>query len=242
MNVITLKWGELYGSELVNQVYAGVKRYAPANWIVHCLTDNKDGIHPDVVVWPLADYLPKRENKWANWRKLCMYNPNFPLEGPCLFMDIDIQIVGNLEPLVENWGGKLCMIDNWVGEKTKKRGWYAKGQSSVVLYHACHTTAAWDRYHSAEESDFDKYPGEQGWVYDTNAPDVEFFPEGTIVSFKKHCIPHFPLNLLLTPKPGKNSSVVCFHGSPNPAEAIAGYRGGRMKRWCRPTPWAAKVK
>lgn len=238
MNVLTIKWGALYGADMVNQVYAGVKKHAPSSWKVHCLTDNKEGIDPGVIVWPIDPYLPKRANKWSHWKKLCMYNPQLPIIGPCLFLDIDIKIVGDLEPLVKNWGGKMCMIENWVGEKTKKRGWYAKGQSSVVLYTAQKTTAAWERYHEADESEFEKYPGEQGWAYDCNAPEVEFFQRDKIVSFKKHCIPHFPLNLLAVPKKKTETAIVCFHGNPNPDEAALGFRKGPMKNWCRRTSWA----
>lgn len=117
--------------------------------------------------------------------KLYRYNPNLPSKGRCLFMDIDILIVGDLGTI----GGELAwQIKNDIQlgrPQNKKRGWYPKGRSSAVLNNALHATAACNQYYAADESQFEKYPGEQSWVYDCNAPNLEFFFQDLIVSFKK---------------------------------------------------------
>ena len=42
-------------------------------------------------------------------------------------------------------------------------------------------------------------------------------------SFKRHCIPAFPLNHFLTPKVPAQARIVAFHGRPDPDEALRGY-------------------
>jgi len=45
---------------------------------------------------------------------------------------------------------------------------------------------------------------------------MKFWPDEWVRSFKRHCRPVFPLNLILQPKLPKNARIVAFHGKPDP--------------------------
>ena len=58
-----------------------------------------------------------------------------------------------------------------------------------------------------------------------HAGKVNWWPADWVSSFKRQCIPAFPLNLFLAPRPpSKAASIVAFHGHPDIPEAQAGYR------------------
>ena len=43
-NVICMKWGDLYGPQYVNRLYAMVKRHLNIDFRFECFTDDQDGI------------------------------------------------------------------------------------------------------------------------------------------------------------------------------------------------------
>ncbi len=55
-------------------------------------------------------------------------------------------------------------------------------------------------------------------------------------SFKYHCVPKFPYNLIKTPSIPLNAKIILFHGLPNPPDAIKG-KSGKWYRYIKPTPW-----
>ena len=53
---------------------------------------------------------------------------------------------------------------------------------------------------------------------------VSWWPSKWVCSFKRHCVPLFPLNKIFTPwRPSKHSAVVAFHGHPDMVQALRGY-------------------
>ncbi len=70
-------------------------------------------------------------------------------------------------------------------------------------------------------------------------PEVHWWPEEWTRSYKRHCRPAFPLNLICTPKPPRGCRILVFHGRPDPDEAMRGYRGKRIHHHIKPAPWIA---
>ena len=75
---------------------------------------------------------------------------------------------------------------------------------------------------------------------------VSWWPEAWVCSFKRQCIPLWPLNLLVAPRPPKTASVIAFHGSPDIPEAITGFREHKGHKVpphlsCRPAPWVKEL-
>jgi hypothetical protein len=90
MNVIFVKWGTKYSSEDVNTLYNNLKKYNNKH-TYYCYTDNSEGLdkHIDVIWIPSSPRL----KKW--WNKLRMFAQEFPLEGKCMFFDIDTVVMNN---------------------------------------------------------------------------------------------------------------------------------------------------
>ena len=98
VNVITIKWGDLYGSHYVNRLYAGVQRNLRSAFRFVCFTDNSQGIRPEVEVYPLPEINLEAAPHFTEGRKLGLFQSGIgDLDGPCLYFDLDIIIVGSID-------------------------------------------------------------------------------------------------------------------------------------------------
>jgi len=88
-------------------------------------------------------------------------------------------------------------------------------------------------------ADRNVYPTEQAFL--THAMEEKYWwPEEWVRSFKRHCRPIFPLNLIKAPSPPPpGTKVLVFHGHPDPHDAVNGYRGKRIHHRLLPAPWVA---
>ena len=237
MNILTVKWGPRYPAAYVNKLYGSTRAFGLKNARFLCYTDDAEGLDAGVEALPLPPIHLPEKYRWTFWRKLSLFDPALGLEGPCLYLDLDVVIVGDLQPLLANWSGRPRFIKSWVGPKTERRPKFDRINSSVMLFNGATCGKVLDFFQANRERVLESYPGDQGFVYDCLAEDAEFFDAGLCVSFKKHCIPRFPCNLLRRPRVPANASIVVFHGKPDPHEAARGYRFGRMKHWCRSASW-----
>ena len=242
MTIVTIKWGNRYPAAYVNLLYEATRRYGLEDSRFICFTDDSAGLNPGIQALPLPEIDLPEKYRWTFWRKLALFDPALGLTGTCLYFDLDVVITGDLRPLVADWSGRPRFIRNWVGAKTARRTEYDRINSSVVLYDGSGCGRILDRFHEAPDEILSRYPGDQGFVHDCLADEAEFFQEGLCVSFKRHCIPRFPLNLFIAPAVPKGNCVVVFHGRPDPHEAAAGYRGGRLKHRCKPARWISWEK
>ncbi|MGI9568972.1 MAG: hypothetical protein ACR2PH_04355 [Desulfobulbia bacterium] len=55
LNVYCLKWGSKYGPEYVNRLYASVATHYQGEFIFHCITEDPEDIHEDVVILEYID-------------------------------------------------------------------------------------------------------------------------------------------------------------------------------------------
>lgn len=237
MNIVTIKWGSRYPSTYVNRLYEATQANGLIDTVFFCYTDDRLGLDPRIKALPLPEINLPENYSWTFWRKLALFDPALGLTGPCLYFDLDVVIKGDLRPLVAEWSGHPRFIRNWVGAKTARREHFDRINSSVVLYEGSSCGLILERFQADRDGILRRYPGDQGFIHDCLADKAEFFKEGLCVSFKRHCIPRFPLNLFTVPKIPSGAAVVIFHGKPDPHEAAAGFRAGRLKHWCRPVPW-----
>lgn len=237
LNIVTIKWGNRYSSRMVNELFESCLQYCKEDFLFHCFTDNSDGLHDEIVTHNLPEIELPAQHKWSLMRKLSLFGDNLPLEGKCLYMDIDVIIVGTMEPLLNGFTGRPRFIKSFVGEKTKRKSCYDKINSSVVLFQANKHKKVLDTFYADRENIISKYPGDQGFLYDCLEDEAEFFADGLCVSFKKHCIPKFPLNYLFKASPPKSSIIVLFHGKPDPSDARRGWYKGPYKKHCLPINW-----
>ena len=87
MNIIFVKHGKKYHEGHVNRLYSQLVQYYP-NAKYHCYTEYPQGINEQVnIIWcfnkPSLKY-------W--WNKLALFSEDLPVEGKCLFFDLDMDI------------------------------------------------------------------------------------------------------------------------------------------------------
>ena len=109
INVACIKWGTVFGPEYVNRLYSGVRRNLNGDVRFLCMTENSEGLHPDVEVLELPNE-PFSEpmnaalavaNRQGAMRKTSLFKSGLipDLEGPILGFDLDVVIAGYLMPI-----------------------------------------------------------------------------------------------------------------------------------------------
>ena len=227
-----MKWGDKYGADYVNRLFGMVSRNLTLPFKFVCFTENSDGIHPNVEIFPLPslglpDNIPER-----GWLKLATFqNPLVDLAGTALFLDLDVVIVDNIDCFVEFDAEFAICFD----EKKKKE---KIGNSSVYKFNI----GSHEDVLKYFQNDFDKvkdsYRNEQAYLSDKiNEKNIlTFWPKDWTPSFKYHCIPKFPFNLWQEPSIPKGAKIILFHGKPEPYEAEKGI-SGKWYRYFLPVSW-----
>jgi len=115
VNVLCLKWGDRYGPEYVNILFRAVSRNLKRPFRFHCCTDNPTGLDPVIEIIPFP-VNPGIRRGWPDILvKLAILRDGFgSLQGPTLFLDLDVAITGALDPFFDYKPGEFCIIHNWV--------------------------------------------------------------------------------------------------------------------------------
>ena len=251
VNVLCFKWGTAYSAAYVNRLYAGVKAHLRRPFRFVCSTDDPTGLASDVDAQPLPPPPPGWTHGWPNiFVKLCVFRDGFAdLRGPTLFLDVDQLVLGDLGPFFDYETDRFCIIHNWVEwRKRIFRRAPAVGNSSCFRFRAGKMDAVYRRFVAEQEQAVDRriYPTEQAYMtHAVGLENIAWWPDDYVRSFKRTCMRAFPLNLLLPPKPVP-ARILCFHGEPNPDQALAGFSRKRsgslvgLHLRCRPAKWISE--
>ena len=244
-NIICIKWGTLFGSEYVNRLYSGVRRNIEVEVRFFCMTENADGLHPDIEVLslpvePFADPMNAAlavANRQGAMRKTSLFrNGLIPdLEGPLLGFDLDVVITGDLTSVWDMAPGKIVMRHDWIeARKGRPTGHGSVFRFDPELHGYLYTDLAANPYAEVEKArgSEQRYTSHKAM----DCGDFEYIPNDLVVSFKHGCLDLPPLNYMRAPRLPDNARVVCFHGRPKMGEAVTGYRGSLL-RWSRPAAW-----
>lgn len=260
--VICINWGTKYGPPFINRLYAMVARNITPPFTVTCFCDDPAGIREEVRTFPLPeiDYEIPR-TKFGIWPKSRLWGPRLgDLEGPVLFLDLDIVVTGSLDPLFEIGApGDVVMTRN------QSTPFERLGQTSVFRFPVGGLVATQDKLRSDPQRLAEEHRFEQRFVT-RHAPDgVSFFPRRWVRHFRQDCRWSFPLNFVFAPSLPGDARVVIFPGSIHPRHAIEGRYGGRyraggaidhlrglfrddrperadkyLRHYLRPAPWVAR--
>ena len=235
LNVICMKWGTKYSPEYVNKLYSMVARHLSLPFRFVCFTDDADGIKDGVEIYGLPSVQIPNGSPERGWRKLTVFGETVAqLKGRCLFLDLDVVVVGNLD--------QFCKIDSTFCLAFDEKKKNSKiGNSSVFLFDALTHSPVLENFNQNAEEVIKTYRNEQAYlsaVMDKKGV-LSFFPEDWCPSFKYHCVHKFPLNFLFAPKIPINSKIILFHGNPEPFDAIHG-RSRSWYRFIKKTPWIEK--
>ena len=250
VNVLCLKWGAYYGPEYVNRLYAGVKRNLRRPFRFVCVTDNPKGLVDGVDAVPFPPPPPGWDGPWPDiFVKLCVFQDGFAgLKGATLFLDIDQVVTGSLDRFFDYRPGGFCIIRNWIERRKRLFRRLPKiGNSSCFRFEAGSMNYVYEKFLAEKDKALDRrlFRTEQAFMtYAVGLRNVNWWPKKWVCSFKRHCIPIFPLNMVFTPwRPLKGSSLVAFHGQPDMVHALRGCRlkddgvPVKMHLTCKPCGW-----
>lgn len=223
LQFICLKWGTKYPAYYVNRLFSMIDRFTKKPFKLYCITEQPKGLFAEIEVLPLTD--PKLSG-W--WHKLSLFKPDlYGLEGPVLFIDLDIVITADLSPLFSYQANKFVII------RDLATGGY---NSSVFRLNAGSKEHVWNNFTRAARQITDQYAGDQDWITEQIA-DAEIWPADWVVSFKKQCNARVKHSYgivgrwlrsfgVLAPRGyaelPAGTRIVQFHGKPNPADVMNG--------------------
>lgn len=240
-HIVTLKWGTAYGPEYVNRLAASARRHLSEAVNIVCFTDDASGIDPLVQVLPIPEIDLPPQPMVTGWRKICLFRPDLPLRGSCLFLDLDIVITGPLDQFFTYAPDSIPIIHNWVSWRKMLLGKRSGiGNSSVFRFEANQCSFVWDQFHRERDWALANFRPPQSYLTHCIRPKMVYWPDSWVRSFKRHCRPMFPLNFLFKPRLPRDCSIVAFHGRPNPDEVVGGFSDGKIHHYVRPTPWVAQ--
>ncbi len=237
-HVLCMKWGTKYGPAYVNNLYAMVRRHLTGDFRFICLTDDGQGIRPEVECLPIPRFDIKPELPGVPdraWRKLTTFSADLHgLRGTALYLDVDVVVVGSLDAFFEQPGEFLIIKDY-------KRPWRVTGNSSVYRFEIGAHADVLAYFRAHEDQIRLDFRNEQAFLSDYlhRQDKLRYWPRRWCPSFKYHSIPNWPFNYWREPAIPQDARVVIFHGEVNPPDAIAGQRNRRL-RFIKPAPWVAE--
>lgn len=230
VNVICIKWGTRYNHEYVNKLYSMVSRHLSLPFRFVCLTDDSDGLAPDIETLPIPALHVPAHKAVSPWRKLALLSGRIgDLSGKALFLDLDVVILDSIDCFF-TYSDKFTIIENWT-----QRG-QGIGNSSVYCFEIGRYSEVVDYYNAHMDEVLDSYRNEQIYL-SKKIGDIEFWPASWCRSFKFHAIPRGPMRWLRAPRIPPHCKILVFHGHPDPDEALAGEYGGRWHKYFKPATW-----
>lgn len=238
LQFVCMKWGSKYLAQDVNRLYRAVRKLTPGALKFYCLTDQAEGIDPQVTVLPIPS-LPVLGDQVLDrgWRKLTLFSPELAaIAGPTLFLDLDMVIVDSLAPFFAHDDAFRVIKDY---KRFRYRNTWS-GNTSVFFYRAGRGYGVYERLRTLGAEVRVRYRNEQEFMSDCMRVrgELNYWPPDWCPSFKYHCVPAFPFSLWQAPRLPVGAKVLVFHGRPKPEEALRG-DGAKWYRPTRPAPWLA---
>ena len=227
--IVCMKWGVKYGADYANTLWNMLSKNFKNPFFLICFTDNPDGLLPVIESRPLPEVNIPAGSPERGWNKLGMFHPEINLPArPTLFLDLDVVLTGYMDVFFEVPGHFLISNDwNW-----RKPG---VGNSSVFRFIPGTQNHVWEKFQKDPEAAKAAHRNEQEFLC-AEANDLKFWPDELCRSYKRHCIPDWPMIFWQKPRLPKGARVLIFHGDPKPEDAI----NGITKKWYRPikpAPW-----
>ena len=248
-NVVCMKWGTRYGPEWVNRLYGMVIRNT--TWAIRfvCLTDDPQGIRPEVETKAMPEVLfdPSIGRYWPKLGLMQknLGGPDQPLDGLTLFLDLDLVIVGSLDDFF-TFPGRFLIIKEW---KDPHLGY---GNSSVVRWCIGQESSVLDRFYATSpERIRSEYAAKEQNFLSKAVDEVAYWPNEWCVPFSLDCLPRNRIRrFFATPTQPPKCRILVFFGSITPESALRGeheikkrvrqgWRPNLTKRRFKPATWIA---
>lgn len=262
VNVICIKWGDVYPAREVNLLYKAIQKNTSYQVVMHCFTENADGLDASIIHHPLPSFQLAPERVKYAYRKeagLCDDELGGLRGQRVFFFDLDSLIVGNLDEFFDYpKDDKFYIINDWAhrsGAKKDKVG-QASCYSFVVgtlgyvkEYFEAHPEEVIEKFYTASQEYLSSKVIERQGA-------LAFWPDNWFKSYRFHCLPLGILRRFVAPKMPQSEGLkmIAFHGVTGIDEAIDGLwvrdpnhpkrpRGLKKIYKCNlPAPWIKKFR
>ena len=225
--VVCMKWDDAFPAGYVNVLYRAVSCHLVRPHRFICFTDDASGIDPGIETHPLPyGGLSEARRRHGGWLKLSLFRPHlFKESGPVLFMDLDVAVVGALDPFFDmEPHHPLRIIRDWrPWPQSLYRGPGTIGNSSVLRFEVNGQPQIFERFVASPEDAFAGFRNEQRFLTE-HATGLSYWPEDWCRSFKRHCLGPPPFRPFRRPRIPDGTRVVVFHGRPKPLDLLDGSR------------------
>lgn len=155
INIVFVKHGTKYHSGHVNRLADQLIQYYPtANY--YCYTEDSTNVNVDII--PLF----KRPTLKAWWNKLALFSADFPLQGKCLFLDLDMDVISNPCSYITDFTGLTVCEDYYKVGKAQyaiPHAYDVTINSSVITWTAGELDYIWKHFLTNKDYFMRKYRG-----------------------------------------------------------------------------------
>ena len=217
--IICIKWGNKFGPEYVNRLYAMARRNITGDFRIVCFTDNTQGLRAEVETRELPQLgCEHPERTIGKWPKVALWGKELGgLTGPVLFVDLDSVILSNMDGYF-SYGSldDVILARNWA------KPFSGMGQTSIFRFPVGKNHHILEDFRKSPQAIADKYKFEQHYITSAVPGGIKFWPESWTRHFRLHCLPIFPIRYFVAARFPKKAKVVTFPGGPNPGDIILG--------------------
>ena len=166
-NIILVKHGNKYHAGHVNRLADQLFKYYPtANF--YCYTDDSTDV--EITTIPIF----KRPTLRLWWNKLAMFSKDFPVQGKCLYFDLDMDIKADPSSFI-TWNGLTVLRDYWKdGKYMPKHAYNVHINSSVITWTAGEQHHIWEHFLSNKDYFMRKYVGIDRFIVHEKIPHNTF--------------------------------------------------------------------
>lgn len=157
---VLIAWGERYPVAEINRLVGSIRARSrgPDRFVL--LSDRaRPGLAPEVQLRPIPDwYLAPKFRGGGCQAKLCMFDPGVvPDDMAAIYVDLDTMVMGDLSRVLEVMERPQTIallqsavlpfgaLARWLYRRTGRRR-YARGNSSVVVFHPAHSGYVAERF------------------------------------------------------------------------------------------------
>jgi hypothetical protein len=220
INIISVKHGSKYGSIYVNKLHNMVRRHLDREHQFVCFTEDTKDLDRDIKIINLP-----QSNKISGWwwKTYIFKKDHFPETDINLFFDLDMVVISDISKLIDYMPGKFVGLED-LGRAFRPNP--RKLGSAVMRWPAGQYSRIWE----VIESDplvINRFRGDQDLIWKMYEKEINFFPRDWIISYKWEARQRsemikvgnrYNFKNVRNPDIPKDTSVLAFHGSPDPHE------------------------
>lgn len=219
--ILCMKWGAAFEPDYVNILYRACRNHTTGPLRFVCLTDDGKGLHPDIDTFPIPE-IGLTQDQWYTrgiWPKLAMFqNELCGLSDRALFIDLDMMVVGSLDPFFEP-KSRLITLDVGVGWRPGGTATPEVG-TGVFAFDIGDQRQILDSFIAHRDQVISDFFNEQDYVGD-KGEELSFWPKEKVISFKRFLRKGYGRDLIKTPPPPNSDvAIVAFHGAPRPIDLV----------------------